>query len=305
MKKKQFDKVDKVEKEKVNWHRLWGLMMSPLFERLGCETIVELDLSIKIQRLDMVVVIKQEPFDYNLLKHEYYEGFENLNKHNLLSFKSFREVFNTFALEEFYGHFINYKKEKNISDDNIVNLYAITHHLPKELFERYQNTNFLECIKENEIYDLKILTPVRFIITKNSKHPVLGLFSDSVNQIKLSRERLEEDGWLIEQVSSYLGKLYNYYNLEGVNMPYTKEMFLKDNYPKIYRQVLRAEERGKFIGLQEGKFIGLQEGKKQEIIDNILLAQETLSKKIYSKKKLESKTIDDLKKIFVEILTNK
>ena len=283
------------EKEKVNWHRLWGLMMSPLFERLGCETIVELDLSIKIQRLDMVVVIKQEPFDYNLLKHEYYEGFENLNKHNLLSFKSFREVFNVFALEEFYGHFINYKKEKNISDDNIVNLYAITHHLPKELFERYENTGFLECIKENEVYDLKILTPVRFIITKNSKNPVLGLFSDSVNQIKISRERLEEDGWLIEQVSSYLGKLYNYYNLEGVNMPYTKEMFLKDNYPKIYGEILQAEKRGKSIGLQEGE--------KRGIINNILFTQETFNKKKYSKKTLESKTIQELQKIFVEILT--
>ena len=77
-------------------------------------------------------------------------------------------------------------------------------------------------------------------------------------------------------------------------MPYTKEMFLKDNYPKIYGEILQAEKRGKSIGLQEGKNI---------IINNILFTQETFNKKIYSKKTLESKTIQELQKIFVEILT--
>ncbi|MCP4350607.1 MAG: hypothetical protein GY795_34500, partial [Desulfobacterales bacterium] len=36
--------------DKTDWHRLWGLMMSPVFKRLGCETTVEMDLSSKSQR---------------------------------------------------------------------------------------------------------------------------------------------------------------------------------------------------------------------------------------------------------------
>ena len=84
-------------------------------------------------------------------------------------------------------------------------------------------------------------------------------------------------------------------------------MFLKDNYPKIYGEILRAKteglQEGKHIGLQEGKNIGLQESEKRGIINNILFTQETFNKKIYSKKTLESKTIQELQKIFVEILT--
>jgi len=197
--------------DRTDWHRLWGLMMTPLFERLGCETVVEMDLSAKVQRLDMVVITaeKGKPC-YDGVNPDYYEGFENLNTHNLISFKSFREVFNMTALEELYGHFTNYRKMKNISEDekDKVNLYAVTYHFPKELFSRFHGTEFLECIKENQIYDFRVLTPVRFIVTKGNPHPVLGLFSDDPEQITASRRRLEQDGWLVRQVSSYLQQLY-------------------------------------------------------------------------------------------------
>ncbi|MBF0231205.1 MAG: hypothetical protein HQK63_16695, partial [Desulfamplus sp.] len=52
---------------KTNWHRLWGLMVAPLFERLKCEVTVEFDLSLKSQLLDMVVVTKleDEPINFD------------------------------------------------------------------------------------------------------------------------------------------------------------------------------------------------------------------------------------------------
>ncbi|OQY55981.1 MAG: hypothetical protein B6245_18980 [Desulfobacteraceae bacterium 4572_88] len=119
--------------DRTDWHSLWGLMMAPLFERLGCETVVDMDLSAKIQRLDMVVVTKQaEELAYDELPPDYYEGFESLNEHNLISLKSFREVFNVTAPEELYGHCINYRKIRDIGerDKGRVNLYAVTHHFP-------------------------------------------------------------------------------------------------------------------------------------------------------------------------------
>ena len=221
--------------DRTDWHRLWGLMMTPLFERLGCETVVEMDLSAKIQRLDMVVVTKQaEKLAYDELPPDYYEGFESLNEHNLISFKSFREVFNMTALEELYGHLINYRKIRNIGerDKGRVNLYAVTHHFPRDLFSLFRGTPFLRCISEGRIYDLEVLTPVRFIITRKCGHPVLGLFSDDPEQITASRHRLEEDGWLVSRVSSYLHRLYDFYALEGIDMPYTQEMFIRDHYPE-------------------------------------------------------------------------
>jgi len=67
--------------------------MSPLFERLGCDVTVEIDLSFKVQRLDMTVIIKNKPLCFNNIDPDYFQGFENLNDHNLISFKSFHEVF--------------------------------------------------------------------------------------------------------------------------------------------------------------------------------------------------------------------
>jgi hypothetical protein len=183
---KNITNTDNTEKEnKTNWHRLWGLMVAPLFEKLNCEVTVEFDLSLKVQRLDMVVVTKleDEPINFYEVNIDYYQGFENLNAHNLISFKSFNESFNMEALEEFYGHFTNYKKMRNLeSQPEKINLYAVTHHLPEKLFNRYKNTEFLECIFDNRIYDFKILTPVRFIVTNDFDHPVLGLFSNKTGR---------------------------------------------------------------------------------------------------------------------------
>ncbi|MBF0231364.1 MAG: hypothetical protein HQK63_17520, partial [Desulfamplus sp.] len=190
-------KTDKTERDnKTNWHRLWGLMVAPLFEKLNCEVTVEVDLSLKVQRLDMVVVTKleDEPINFDDVNIDYYQGFENLNLHNLISFKSFNESFNQTAIEEFYGHFTNYKKMRNLEDTpEKINLYAVTHHLPEKLFGKYKGTEFLECISENRIYDFKILTPVRFIVTNNFDHPILGLFSNKTEQIIKSTERLKKD----------------------------------------------------------------------------------------------------------------
>jgi len=279
--------------DRTDWHRLWGLMMTPLFERLGCETVVEMDLSAKIQRLDMVVVTAEKgKVHYDLMNPDYYEGFENLNEHNLISFKSFREVFNMTALEEFYGHFTNYRKMKNIGEDekHKVNLYAVTFHFPKELFARFQGTGFLRCVKENQIYDLNILTPVRFVITRGSRHPVLGLFSDDPEQIASSRRRLEHDGWLVREVSSYLQQLYKHYSMEGIDMPYTKEMFIRDYYPEWYEKILAAKAEGKAEGKTEGK----AEGK---LIGEILFCQRILKKSLYSQEALEAMTFEELKRI--------
>ena len=46
--------------EQIKWHRLAGLVLQPLFDQLGCETEIEVDLSLKEQRIDIIVVQKEE-----------------------------------------------------------------------------------------------------------------------------------------------------------------------------------------------------------------------------------------------------
>ncbi len=311
--------------DKTDWHRLWGLMVSPLFERLGCDVTVEMDLSFKVQRLDMTVITKNKPLCFNDINPDYYQGFENLNDHNLISFKSFNEVFNRTAIEELYGHFTNYKKIKEIKKSAKVNLYAVTHHFPRDLFKPFQRTDLLKCIIEDRVYDLNVFTPVRFIITNSFDHPILGLFSNNRDQINKSLNRLKKDGWLLKHVSSYLKKMFEYYSLEGINMAYTREMFLKDNYPEDYEKILLVKDdilkTGIKTGIQKGIKTGIQKGMLSEAREMVLEALEiryssnvpedvhkivnALNNRILLKKlhrsAFQSKDIDSFKKTIQEI----
>ena len=103
------DKGEDKEK-RIGWHRLWGLMISPLFEKLGCETQVEVDLSQKKQLLDVVVVKKTDKLNWDAVDPALYEGFENLNSYNLLSYKSHHEGCNLFTTIELNGHLANFMK---------------------------------------------------------------------------------------------------------------------------------------------------------------------------------------------------
>lgn len=87
------------------------MVLKPLFKLLGYFTQLEVDLSLKQQLLDILVIRREKipPSDSGLPKI-YWEAFDNLNEHNLISFKSFRESFNGEALEEFFGHLTNYRK---------------------------------------------------------------------------------------------------------------------------------------------------------------------------------------------------
>ncbi|MBF0204813.1 MAG: hypothetical protein HQK67_11005, partial [Desulfamplus sp.] len=122
-------------------------------------------------------------------------------------------------------------------------------------------------------------------------------------QIVKSTERLKQDGWLLKKVSSYINELYNYYSLEGVNMPYTHEMFLKDHFPpEFHAQFMLGQEKG----LQKGEQKGIQKGEekgiqKGELIGSITALQKILKCKATTKKELRAKSIEELKAMLKEL----
>jgi hypothetical protein len=92
---------------KINWHRLFGLMLMDYFSDRGFRVELEKDLSQKRQYLD-VVIIERKDEEANL--SGICDGFDNLSSHNMLSYKSKRQSLNAWALEELVGHYVNYRK---------------------------------------------------------------------------------------------------------------------------------------------------------------------------------------------------
>src|SRR5580698_6461811 len=82
-------------------HRLFGLSWIDFFQGTDIDVQTELDLSLKQQFIDIVLIRKgSRPIPRPLP-----DGFEGLVAHNLLTFKSHQEALDGWALWELIGHF--------------------------------------------------------------------------------------------------------------------------------------------------------------------------------------------------------
>ena len=118
----------------TDWHHLFGMTLTDYFSDTSYKVELEKELSLKKQRLDVVIIDEREgkPPD------ELPDGFDNLLAHNLLSYKSLREPFDDWSADELIGHFVNYRKQISPSLDKLIpkvdfRLYAVSTRYPRKL----------------------------------------------------------------------------------------------------------------------------------------------------------------------------
>ena len=271
-----------------------GLILEPLFDKLGYETKIEYDLSKKQQFIDVIAVKKKAdaPIEYDL-PEDYWKNFGELNDHNLISFKSYSESFNGFALLELFGHYISYLKECE-ADPSSVNLYAITNHFPKKLLDPFKEAGFVEELQDSQSIVLEIpeLKPVRFLLTRNTSNPVLQLFSGKREKIVSAYKELEQRADLLNRISGYFKEIIEYYNDEVISM-YTKEDFFRDHpdhsqpyfrFPWEKEQYEKDLKNSRKAGIIEGQIKSLR-GLYQ---DGLLSEEEYLKRTALLQEQLES-----------------
>ena len=118
----------------MNWHRLFGLVLTDFFT--GSPFVVELekDLSIKKQLLDVVILRK----GHGRFTGRLPDGLDDLASHNLITFKSHQEALDDWALKELTGHYVNYRKQASPSPEQLlpeaeIHLYAVCSRFPHHL----------------------------------------------------------------------------------------------------------------------------------------------------------------------------
>src|SRR5438309_189127 len=118
----------------MNWHRLFGLLLTDFFT--GSPFVVELekDLSLKKQLLDVVILRRASGTFMEPLP----DGLDDLAAHNLITFKSHREALDDWALKELTGHYVNYRKQVSTADAPLLpegdfRLYAVCSRYPHNL----------------------------------------------------------------------------------------------------------------------------------------------------------------------------
>jgi hypothetical protein len=219
--------------EQRQWHRLFGMSLTDFFAGQPVVVEMEKDLSLKQQLLD-VLVVRKAPGPLSCAMPD---GFEDLAAHNLISFKSFREALDGWALNELVGHFVNYRKQVSPSVDDLLpegefRLFAVCIRFPQKLAGQAQLEKVQEGVYRVRHFSGEARVVVVHQLPLESRNALLHLFSAQAEQVKFAaREYRPRSG----DTSSFLYKLYDRYREEGMPMPYTKEEFIRETREKMLR----------------------------------------------------------------------
>ena len=157
------------------------------FSARGFNVELEMDLSVKRQYLD-VVIVEQNDKEADL--SDICDGFDNLRKHNLLSYKSNRQSLNSWAMEELIGHYVNYRKVcgLNIAKSEDIQLYAVSTRYPVKLFSAVSATEVTAGVFEIKVInrDIRILVLGRLPLSQ--RNAILAFFSFDPGKVQFALE---------------------------------------------------------------------------------------------------------------------
>jgi hypothetical protein len=215
----------------VDWHRLFGLVLTDFFT--GSPFVVELekDLSLKKQLLD-VIILRKYPGTFS---DPMPEGLEHLATHNLITFKSHQESLDDWALKELTGHYVNYRKQVSPSLQQLLpeeefRLYAVCARFPHNLAGQ---AAWVE--KRQGIYECRRGTdPIGVVVLRQlpqSAHNALWhLFSAAPEQVAFGVRAYRQRS---QETSTLLNRLFEGYEKEGLGMSYTMEDFRREYAKEI------------------------------------------------------------------------
>ncbi|MGL5094766.1 MAG: hypothetical protein ACRDD1_04215, partial [Planctomycetia bacterium] len=149
------------------WHKLFGLSWQDFFQDTTVEVEIDRDLSHQSQFLDLVIHCPQpgppprRPPD----------GFEDLGRRNLVTFKSYQEALDGWAMCELVGHYVNDRKQAASAAGDLppggdFRLFAVCVRTPRELLKTgllnqtaagvYDARHFMGVIRVVVIHELPL-----------------------------------------------------------------------------------------------------------------------------------------------------
>ena len=228
-------------------HRLFGLSWIDFFQGTAITVETEIDLSIKQQFLDLVLIRKgPEPIARPLP-----DGFDDLADHNLLTFKSHQEALDGWALCELVGHYVNYRKQASPSMQNLLpesdfRLLAVCARYPHNLAQEVTLTPVQEGV-----YEVRLLAMIVRIIVVNQlprmeHNAMLHLFAAREELLRYGQEHYRPHS---AETSSLLYELFKAYS-EDPTMPDKLKEFVRQSIDQLLAS-LPAEERLKGLPAEE------------------------------------------------------
>ena len=171
------------------------------------------------------------------------DGLDDLVAHNLISFKSYREPLNDWALKELTGHYVNYRKQvsprgRPVPEDQF-RMYAVCARQPRDLFALVPpeplRPGVYNCRRGTDAIRLVVAAE----LPQEERNALLHLFSAVPEQVQYGAEhyRLQSD-----ETSTIVNQLFAEYRVQGLTMPYTMADFRRD-LAREHLHELTPEER--------------------------------------------------------------
>ena len=215
-----------------DWHRLFGLLLTDFFTGSPFVVEVERDLSQQQQLLDVVIIRRRRGKPAGLLP----DGLGDLTDHNLITFKSFHEALDDWAIRELIGAYVAYRKLVSRSPSDLLpaerfHLYAVAARFPHNLAAA--QLPWQE--RQPGVYDCRWgLDTVRVVVAgelpRERHNAPLHLFSASPELVGFAsgayRRRSEETSLLLRQLSERLREEdFAVYTMEDFKRDYVKKHF--------------------------------------------------------------------------------
>jgi hypothetical protein len=206
----------------IPWHRIFGILLSDYLEGTPFRVELEYDLSQHKQLLD-VIVIRKEPGDLTIPMPD---GLDDLVDHNLISFKSFHEPLDDWALKELTGHYVNYRKQMSgktgLLPEAYFHLYAVCARTPRELLKQIPHEMVEEGVYDCQRGTDRIRVVVAGELPLKEKNALVHLFSAAQSRVQYGREHYHMRS---QSTSTIVQSVLKSYSVEGVPMPYTYKDF--------------------------------------------------------------------------------
>jgi hypothetical protein len=225
----------------MNWHRLFGLIMTDFFSDSPFIVELEKDLALKRQLLDAVVLRRGSGQFAGRLP----DGLDNLAAHNLITFKSHHDALDDWALKELTGHYVNYRKQCGTRHEPLLSeadfrLYAVCsrypHNLANHVALKPVHQGVYVCERGTDI----ICIIVAGQVSREPHNALLHLFSASAETVGYAADHYEERS---RDTSSLVGRLLGNYQGEGIAMSYTMADYRRDTAQEYFKELPPEEQR--------------------------------------------------------------
>jgi hypothetical protein len=252
-----------------------------LLRGLPVTVVPEKDLSEKRQELDLLIIRTET----GVLNCRLPDGFEDLTRYTLVTFKSHQDKLSVWTLLELIGHYVNVRKQvsPSMDEDQLLaeeefRLYAVCVRYPQQLASQVPLERVVEGVYEVQVLTSRIRIVVVNQLPRQENNAMLHLFSTQAELLSYGVEHYRIHSG---ETSTLLLQLYERYREEEVIVPNPLEEFTRETIDRLLQE-LPAEKRREGLTIKEclqllrsqpaGKpLAGLSAEERQRLLEGIPL----------------------------------